>query len=76
LKVPDQPVIPYIEGDGIGKDITGPSQRVIDAAVEKAYSGKRKIIWKEVLAGEKPFEKPEITCLKKRLKLSGIPCWN
>ncbi|MBW6535550.1 MAG: NADP-dependent isocitrate dehydrogenase [Mariniphaga sp.] len=57
LKVPDQPVIPYIEGDGIGKDITGPSKKVIDAAVEKAYSGKRKIIWKEVLAGEKAFRK-------------------
>jgi isocitrate dehydrogenase len=57
LKVPDLTVIPYIEGDGIGKDITGPSQKVIDAAVEKAYSGKRKIIWKEVLAGEKAFRK-------------------
>jgi isocitrate dehydrogenase len=57
LKVPDQPVIPYIEGDGIGKDITGPSQKVINAAVEKAYSGNRKIIWKEVLAGEKAFRK-------------------
>ncbi len=55
LSVPDQPVIPYIEGDGIGKDITGPSQKVLDAVVEKAYSGKRKIIWKEVLAGEKAF---------------------
>lgn len=57
LVVPDQPVIPYIEGDGIGKDITGPSQKVIDAAVQKAYNGKRKIIWKEVLAGEKAFRK-------------------
>ncbi|MGC9352560.1 MAG: NADP-dependent isocitrate dehydrogenase [Mariniphaga sp.] len=57
LVVPDQPVIPYIEGDGIGKDITGPSQKVIDAAVQKAYDGKRKIIWKEVLAGEKAFRK-------------------
>lgn len=57
LVVPDQPVIPYIEGDGIGKDITGPSQKVIDAAVQKAYNGKRKIAWKEVLAGEKAFRK-------------------
>ncbi|WP_372949957.1 NADP-dependent isocitrate dehydrogenase [Mariniphaga sp.] len=57
LRVPDQPVIPYIEGDGIGRDITRPTQKVIDAAVEKAYSGKRKIIWKEVLAGEKAFRK-------------------
>jgi len=55
--VPDQSVIPYIEGDGIGKDITTPSQKVIDAAVQKAYDGKRKIIWKEVLAGEKAFRK-------------------
>jgi isocitrate dehydrogenase len=57
LMVPDQSVIPYIEGDGIGKDITTPSQKVIDAAVQKAYDGKRKIIWKEVLAGEKAFRK-------------------
>jgi len=57
LKVPDQPVIPFVEGDGIGKDITGPSQKVIDAAVAKAYSGKRQIVWKEVLAGDKAFRK-------------------
>ncbi len=57
LLVPDQPVIPFIEGDGIGKDITFPSQRVIDAAVEKAYGGSKKIIWEEVLAGEKAFMK-------------------
>jgi len=57
LLVPDQPVIPFIEGDGIGKDITGPSQRVIDAAVAKAYGEKRKITWKEVLAGDKAFRK-------------------
>lgn len=56
LIVPDQPVIPFIEGDGIGKDITGPSQRVIDAAVVAAYGESRKIIWKEVLAGKKAFE--------------------
>ncbi len=57
LQVPDQPVIPYIEGDGIGRDITTPSQKVIDAAVEKTYGGKRKITWKEVLAGDKAFRK-------------------
>ena len=56
LKVPSQPVIPFIEGDGIGKDITGPSQRVIDAAVEKAYGSSRKLEWKEVLAGEKAYK--------------------
>ncbi|GAP70917.1 isocitrate dehydrogenase [Bacteroidales bacterium 6E] len=55
LKVPDNPVIPFIEGDGIGKDIMGPSQRVIDAAVQKSYGTSRKIEWKEVLAGEKAY---------------------
>jgi len=55
LNVPDQPVIPFIEGDGIGPDIWKASVRVFDAAVEKAYSGKRKIEWMEVLAGEKAF---------------------
>lgn len=56
LCVPDQPIIPFIEGDGIGKDITEPSQRVINAAVIAAYGGSRKLIWKEVLAGKKAFE--------------------
>jgi isocitrate dehydrogenase len=56
LTVPDHPVIPYIEGDGTGPDIWNASVRVFDAAVEKAYHGKRKIIWKEVLAGEKAFK--------------------
>lgn len=55
LIVPDQPIIPFIEGDGTGPDIWASSVRVIDAAVEKAYAGKRKIVWKEVLAGEKAF---------------------
>jgi isocitrate dehydrogenase len=56
LIVPDQPVIPFIEGDGIGVDITPAAQRVLDAAVEKAYGGKKKIIWYEVFAGEKGNE--------------------
>lgn len=56
LKVPDNPTIPFIEGDGIGHDISLPSQKVIDAAVEKAYNSKRKITWKEVLAGEKALK--------------------
>lgn len=56
LNVPDQPVIPFIEGDGIGPDLWAASVRVFDAAVEKAYNGKRKILWKEVLAGEKAFK--------------------
>jgi len=55
LFVPDSPVIPFIEGDGIGVDIWPASQAVFDAAVEKAYGGKRKIHWTEVLAGEKAF---------------------
>ncbi len=53
LTVPDNPIIPFIEGDGIGPDVWRASQRVMDAAVEKAYGGKRKISWMEVYAGEK-----------------------
>src|SRR5215467_14310102 len=53
LQVPDQPIIPFIEGDGTGPDIWKASQMVFDAAVEKAYGGKRKIQWLEVYAGEK-----------------------
>lgn len=55
LHVPDNVVIPFIEGDGTGPDIWAASVRVFDAAVEKAYQGKKKILWKEVLAGEKAF---------------------
>ena len=55
LVVPDNPVIPFIEGDGTGPDIWNASVRVFDAALEKAYSGKKRIDWKEVLAGEKAF---------------------
>lgn len=55
LQVPDNPIIPFIEGDGIGPDIWASSVRVFDAAVNKAFGGKRKIHWKEVLAGEKAF---------------------
>jgi isocitrate dehydrogenase len=57
LKVPNDPIIPFIEGDGTGADIWASSIRVLDAAVEKAYKGKKKIVWKEVLAGEKAFNK-------------------
>jgi isocitrate dehydrogenase len=56
LNVPDFPIVPFIEGDGTGPDIWNASVRVLDAAVEKAYGGKRKIMWKEVLAGEKAFK--------------------
>ncbi|MCB0724158.1 MAG: NADP-dependent isocitrate dehydrogenase [Ignavibacteriae bacterium] len=55
LNVPDFPIIPFIEGDGTGVDIWAASHRVFDAAVEKAYNGSKKIMWKEVLAGEKAF---------------------
>ncbi|MCJ7839750.1 NADP-dependent isocitrate dehydrogenase [Lederbergia sp. NSJ-179] len=57
LQTPDNPVIPFIEGDGTGPDIWAAAKRVLDAAVEKAYDGKRKIEWKEVYAGEKAFNK-------------------
>ena len=53
LNVPDHPVIPFIEGDGTGADITPVMIRVVDAAVEKAYGGARKISWMEVFAGQK-----------------------
>jgi isocitrate dehydrogenase len=56
LVVPDDPIIPFIEGDGTGPDIWRASVRVFDAAVQKAYGGKRRIEWKEVLAGEKSFK--------------------
>ena len=56
LNVPDQPIIPFIEGDGTGPDIWRASVRVLDAAVEKAYGGKRKIAWMEVYAGEKSYK--------------------
>ena len=56
LKVPDRPIIPFIEGDGIGVDITPPMKRVVDAAVAKAYGGKRSIAWMEVYAGEKSLK--------------------
>jgi isocitrate dehydrogenase len=56
LQVPDNPIVPFIEGDGTGPDIWRASQRVLDAAVAKAYGGKKKIAWLEVLAGEKAFK--------------------
>jgi isocitrate dehydrogenase len=56
LNVPNDPIIPFIEGDGTGRDIWKASVRVLDAAVEKAYGGKKKIVWHEVYAGEKAFK--------------------
>src|SRR5438046_8417455 len=55
LQVPDAPIIPFIEGDGTGRDIWKASRRVFDAAVEQAYGGKRRVAWFEVFAGEKAF---------------------
>jgi isocitrate dehydrogenase len=77
LEVPDHPIIPFIEGDGIGPDIWAASVRVFDAAVEKAYGGKRKLEWLEVLAGEKAYHQtgewlPEATNDAFRKYLVGI----
>src|SRR5690625_1690597 len=57
MSVPNHPIIPLIEGDGTGPDIWAAASRVLDAAVEKAYNGERKIVWKEVYAGEKAYDK-------------------
>jgi isocitrate dehydrogenase len=77
LKVPDQPILPFIEGDGTGPDIWRASVQVFDASVEKAYKGKRKITWHETLAGEKAFNKtgnwlPDQTLADFRQYLVGI----
>ena len=77
LTVPDHPIVPFIEGDGTGPDIWRASVRVIDAAVAKAYAGKRAIVWKEVLAGEKSFKAtgnwlPEETLTAFKQYLVGI----
>jgi isocitrate dehydrogenase len=77
LAVPNRPIIPFIEGDGIGRDIWRASQAVLDAAVARAYQGKRQIAWLEVLAGEKAFEKtknwlPDETVEAFRTYLVGI----
>ena len=60
-QVPDNPIIPFIEGDGTGRDIWKASQRVFDAAVEKAYGGKRTITWFEIFAGEKAYRQIQHT---------------
>src|SRR5499425_776759 len=57
LQVPDNPIIPFIEGDGTGRDIWRASSRVFDAAVERAYGSKRRVVWYEVFAGEKAMSK-------------------
>jgi isocitrate dehydrogenase len=77
LRVPDRPILPFIEGDGTGRDIWRASQAVFDAAVAKAYGGKRSIAWMEVLAGEKAFKQtknwlPDETIEAFRTYLVGI----
>jgi len=77
LTVPDEPSIPYIEGDGTGIDIWPAAQRVLDAAVERAYDGRRRIAWVEVLAGEKAHDRtgswlPDETVASFREHLIGI----
>jgi isocitrate dehydrogenase len=77
LVVPDEPIIPFIEGDGIGPDIWDASRRVFDVAVEKAYGGARRVEWLEVLAGEKAYTEtgewlPEATIDTFRSHLVGI----
>jgi isocitrate dehydrogenase len=77
LNVPNDPIIPFIEGDGTGRDIWRSSVRVFDAAVEKAYGGTKKVAWEEVLAGQKAFDTtgswlPEDTLTAFRDKLIGI----
>ena len=79
LVVPDHPIIPFIEGDGTGPDIWRASKRVLDSAVEKAYRGKRKVAWMEVLAGQKSFTRlgnwlPDATvaaCMKYLVSIKG-----
>jgi isocitrate dehydrogenase len=76
-RVPDEPIIPFIEGDGTGVDIWPAARRVIDAAVEKSYAGKKRIAWTEVLAGQKAFDEtgdwlPEATVDAFRDHLIGI----
>jgi isocitrate dehydrogenase len=77
LTVPDEPILPYIEGDGIGPDIWRAAQGVFDSAVAKAYGGRRRVEWKEVLAGQKAFDSmgewlPESTVDTFRTHLVGI----
>jgi isocitrate dehydrogenase len=59
LQVPDHPIVPFIEGDGTGPDIWRASVRVLDASVAKAYGGRRKIVWKEVLAGQRAYDRTQ-----------------
>jgi isocitrate dehydrogenase len=71
LEVPLNPIIPFIEGDGTGPDIWRASLRIFDAALEKAFAGKRKIEWIEVLAGEKHIKPGAAGCRRRHFQPSG-----
>ncbi len=76
-RVPERPVVPYIEGDGIGPDIWAAARRVFDAAIKKAYGGQKQIIWFEVYAGQKAYDRfgswlPDDTLAAFREYLAGI----
>ena len=66
LSVPDVPVVPYITGDGVGAEVTPSMQAVVNAAVQKAYGGKRRIEWKEVLAANALSTRQALGCRMKR----------
>ena len=72
LSVPDVPVVPYITGDGVGAEVTPSMQSVVNAAVQKAYGGKRRIEWKEVLAGERAFNAKLWICMFVCVRSVGI----
>src|SRR5713226_4445019 len=77
LLVPDEPIIPFIEGDGTGVDIWPAAKHVLDAAIDKAYAGRRRVAWTEVLAGEKAYREtgswlPDETVTAFREHLIGI----
>jgi len=75
MQVPDHPILPFIEGDGTGPDIWRASVRVLDAAVEKEFGGKKKIAWAEVYAGEKP-KSSSTPGYRKKLWKHSRPIWS
>ena len=75
LCVPDRVTVPYIEGDGVGAEITPVCQRIVNAAVELAYLGKRSIEWKEVLAGGKAFQQTG-ECFRKQRWKHFVNIWS
>ena len=75
LQVPQQVEIPFIEGDGVGPEITAVTQKVVDAAVTKAYGGERRILWKEVLAAANRSNRRAAGCPTRRCRPSAIIRW-